>query len=205
MDEKTLNYIFDPFFTTKKESRGTGLGLSTVYAIVAQCGGDIAVYSALGRGTTVQIYLPCHSGSNHTPEQTDKNTVSLDTDIGHTILLVEDEEMVRQMTHRVLTDQGYHVIEASKGDEAIKLCVEYQGKIHLLLTDVVMPGSYNGKELVEQCLTKRPDMKVIFMSGYADDIIARHGVLETESAFIQKPFRPTALLRLVQETLSIYP
>ncbi len=203
MDEKTLTYIFDPFFTTKKGSRGTGLGLSTVYAIVAQCGGDIAVYSALGRGTTVQIYLPCHSKPNHTPEQTDENTVPLNDKSNYTILLVEDEDMVRQMTHRVLSDQGYNVLEASEGDEAIKLCVEYQGKIHLLLTDVIMPGSYNGKELVEQIITKRPDVKVIFMSGYADDIIARHGILETESAFIQKPFRPTALLRLVHETVSV--
>ena len=201
MDEETLAYIFDPFFTTKKQSKGTGLGLSTVYAIVTQCGGDIAVYSAPGRGTTVRIYLPSFDESTITPEQVNINTVLSDSNAEYTILLVEDEQMVRKMTHRILTSSGYTVLEAAQGDEALQICSEYQGEIDLLLTDVVMPGSLNGKELVEQCAPKRPSMKVIFMSGYADDIIVKHGILETDLAFIQKPFKPDTLLRQIKETL----
>jgi signal transduction histidine kinase/CheY-like chemotaxis protein len=198
MDAETQTHIFEPFFTTKEIGKGTGLGLATVYGIVKQSEGTIWVYSEVGRGTTFKIYLPCAEGPVKEVEVDADNFDLLQGT--ETVLLVEDEEVVREMATEILRDSGYHVLEAKHGDEAILLERQHSGVIHLMLTDVVMP-EMSGRELAEQLTPLRRDMKVLYMSGYTDDAIVHHGVLEEGTAFIGKPFTPSALTRKVREVL----
>ena len=198
MDDATQKRIFEPFFTTKEVGKGTGLGLSTVYGIVKQSGGNIWVYSEEGRGTTFKVYLP---RTDKVVEKLEASSSHDDTPCGtETVLLVEDEEIVRDMTHEILRMSGYHVLESSHGSEALDVCEKHPGPIHLMLTDVVMPHM-SGRELAERLMPLRPEMRVLYMSGYTDDAIVHHGVLDEGMAFIEKPFTPNALARKVRESL----
>jgi signal transduction histidine kinase/ActR/RegA family two-component response regulator len=197
MDEKTKERIFEPFFTTKEKDKGTGLGLSTVYGIVKQSGAHISVYSEMGYGTTFKIYLPEHDA----PETTEPAALPIGNWGGsETVLLVEDEDAVRGLARQILEEEGYSVLEASRGEEALSLCAAYEQTIQLLLTDVVMPET-SGKEVADRLRTLRPDIKVLFMSGYTDDAIVHHGVLDAKVQFIQKPFTPIALAKKVREVI----
>lgn len=198
MDQKTQARIFEPFFTTKELGKGTGLGLSTVYGIVKQSGGNIWIYSELGRGTTFKIYLPrVDEGAREYKRAADFDEIVHGTE---TILLVEDEEMLRKLAHQTLSIYGYQVIEASNGDEALSLFSQHEGSIHLLLTDVIMPGM-SGREVASRLLESRPGIGVLFMSGYTDDAIVHQGVLNQSANFIQKPFAPDSLVRKVRQVL----
>jgi PAS domain S-box-containing protein len=185
MDAETISHLFEPFFTTKDFGKGTGLGLATVYGIVRQNNGFIDVDSAPGRGTTFRVYLPRHEIQAEQTAQTD--AVELLARGRETILLVEDEPMILEMTKEMLEGQGYAVLPVAAPNEAISLSQEHAGKIDLLITDVVMP-EMNGRELAAQLLLLRPDLQLLFMSGYTADVIAQHGVLEEGVHFIQKPF-----------------
>ena len=198
MDEATQARIFDPFFTTKEKGKGTGLGLSTVYGIVKQSGGNIWVYSEPGHGTTFRVYLP---QSETASQKTDAKVVELAPPAGsEIILLVEDEDVVRGLAQKILEYSGYKVLAASRGEEAIRLAQEGTEPINLLLTDVVMPG-ISGKEVADRVLELLPGLKVVFMSGYTDEAIVHHGVLDANVEFIQKPFTPAALLKKVRAVL----
>jgi signal transduction histidine kinase len=198
MSEAVKSHIFEPFFTTKEEGHGTGLGLATVYGIVRQSGGDIWVYSEEGQGTTFKIYLPSVEEAAQPLAPLEDGTEAPN---GHeTVLLVEDDPDVRDLTRRVLQGQGYILLEAQNAQEALLLSSRYSGFIHLVLTDVIMPGM-NGKTLAERLNQSQPRLKVLFMSGYTDNMIAQHGVLEPGIAFLQKPFGPTILARKVREVL----
>jgi len=200
MADETKARIFEPFFTTKEKGKGTGLGLSTVYGIVKQSGGNIWVYSEPGRGTTFKVYLPQLEAGT---EQTEKPAVESATPTGsETILLVEDEDVVRGLARKVLEHAGYNVLDASGGEEAFRLCQKHTEPIHLLLTDVVMP-EMSGREIAERLKTLRPTTRVLFMSGYTDEAIVHHGVLDSNVEFIQKPFTPTRLARRVREVLDL--
>jgi PAS domain S-box-containing protein len=195
MEPHVLEHAFEPFFTTKEQGKGTGLGLATVLGIVQQSGGGIAVESAVGTGTTFRIYLPAVDG---VPVQDEAAPARPER--GHeTILLVEDESIVRELLARVLRTHGYSVIEASYGDEALSIAAG-EGRIDLLLTDVVMPGM-SGRELSERLASARPGIRILFMSGYTDEAIVHHGVREGEAEFIAKPFSPDALGRKVRAVL----
>jgi len=198
MDQETLSRIFEPFFTTKESTKGTGLGLSTVYGIVKQSGGSIFVYSEPGRGTTFQIYLP---RSDKAVSATTESRVEVDTLRGsETVLVVEDEEAVRMLIEQALRKYGYRVIEATNGAEALRLCENHDPPIRLMVTDVVMPGM-SGRELAARVREQLPDLRVLYMSGYTDDTVIRHGLLDASMFFLQKPFTPSALARKVRETL----
>jgi two-component system, cell cycle sensor histidine kinase and response regulator CckA len=198
MDARTLSHIFEPFFTTKEQGKGTGLGLATAYGIVRQSGGYITVDSEAGRGTTFRIYLPRVEGVTEISGRTPSSSLS---PIGtETILLVEDEAGVRKLSLTVLEKKGYVVLEAASGDMALQVARSQIGPIHLVLTDVVMPGM-SGRELWDRLRLLRPDSRVLFMSGYMDDAIARHGVLESGIAFLQKPFTPFGLAQKVRDVL----
>lgn len=198
MDDETEAKIFEPFFTTKEKGKGTGLGLSTVYGIVKQSGGNIWVYSEPGHGTTFKIYLP----QIDDPVRTVQAKPEDDSIPGgsETVLLVEDEDVVRGLAQRILEEAGYRVITANGGAEAVTWCANNAETIHLLLTDVVMPD-LSGKELAERVTSLRPQTKVLFMSGYTDEAIVHHGVLDSNVEFLQKPFTPTALSRKVRQAL----
>ncbi|HLW81450.1 MAG TPA: response regulator [Candidatus Acidoferrales bacterium] len=198
MDADTQSRIFDPFFTTKEIGKGTGLGLATVYGIVKQSGGYIWIYSEPNKGTTFKVYFPRVEQSAEPPKQKEPEAVALHG--CETILLAEDSASLRQMAREYLENSGYTVLEASSGSEALEQAKDFQGPIHLLLTDVVMPGM-SGPELAGQIASQRPETKVIFTSGYTDDAIARQGVLDPAAAFIQKPYRPKALARKIREVL----
>jgi two-component system, cell cycle sensor histidine kinase and response regulator CckA len=197
MDKETQSRIFEPFFTTKEKGKGTGLGLSTVYGIVKQSGGYVMVQSELGTGSTFHIYLPQVEG---TAEKHAAPAARVAAGGTETILLVEDEESVRQLVRDTLESKGYKIVEAGNGDEGIRAAVRYDGKIDLVITDVVMPGM-GGRELAEQIVKLRPGTKVLFLSGYAEDAILSDGGIDNATAFLQKPFTLQNLSRKVREVL----
>lgn len=199
MSEEVQRHIFEPFFTTKDPNKGTGLGLTTVYGIVSQSGGYIRVQSALNRGTTFHIYLP--RTDEKTGVESATGAVSAAPHGSETVLIVEDEDAVRKLGVTVLERYGYRVLQASSGPEAIKLAAEYPARIHLLLTDVVLP-QMNGRALADALKIMRPEMKVLYISGYSEEIIADQGVPEAGATCVPKPFEPDVLAGKVRETLS---
>ncbi|HTZ32680.1 MAG TPA: PAS domain S-box protein, partial [Methylomirabilota bacterium] len=199
MDSETVGHIFEPFFTTKESGRGTGLGLSTVYGIVKQSGGYIWVYSEPGKGSTFKIYLPRVEAI---AEADTAKPVSLDHHRGtETVLLVEDEEAVRDLVKTILSGNGYHVIVARDPIHAGEIASKFPGEIHLLLTDVVMPG-IGGRELAVSIQRHRPKIRVLFMSGYTENVITSGGMLEEGLSFLQKPFSPAVLVQKIREALA---
>jgi CheY-like chemotaxis protein len=198
MDEATQSHMFEPFFTTKNPGRGTGLGLATAYGIIRQSGGAIQIFSQLGKGTIARIYLPPARVS--TPANAEKTVHAGPTTGAETILLVEDEARVRKLIVDVLTARGYRVLEATRGEEAIRLSHQHQGDIDLMVVDVVMP-EISGPELVRKIAPHRPGTHVLYISGYTDEAIVHHGIPESGAAFLQKPFLPDALARKVREVL----
>ena len=198
MTPEIRDRVFEPFFTTKEKGKGTGLGLSTVYGIVKQSGGNIWVYSEPGQGSAIKIYLP----KVDVPlEKLEKKVVHENLPLGsETILVVEDEGEVRKLAVRILKKQGYVVLEAGQGDEAFHVCKQHQGPIHLMVTDVVMPGM-GGHELAKRLEPLHPNMKVLYMSGYTENAIVHHGVLDEGMSYIQKPFTVDGLARKVREAL----
>src|SRR5438046_343357 len=197
MDEETKSHIFEPFFTTKGPGKGTGLGLATVYGIVRQTGGGISVESEPGKGSIFRIYLPQESGPvdlSRTPL-----TPIEKSDNFETVLVVEDEDIVRELVCEVLEDQGYNVLCARDGIEALNMAEDFDGPIHLLVTDVIMPHM-NGHELAGKLSQLRPDMKILYVSGYSDHEIGDHGLLDPHYELLQKPFTPQTLARSEEHT-----
>ncbi|HEV8508896.1 MAG TPA: response regulator [Gemmatimonadales bacterium] len=198
MDESTKARIFEPFFTTKPAGRGTGLGLSTVYGIVKQSGGNIWLYSEPGKGSTFKIYLPAIEAL---PQDIGKaDPVEASRRGGGTILVVEDDEQLRRLTHRALAGRGYTVLEADRGSTALDIARRHKGTIDLLLTDVIMPDT-NGRKLADTIRAARPGLRVLYMSGYPDGAIGNHGMLEPGVAYLAKPFTTEAIIRKVREVL----
>jgi two-component system cell cycle sensor histidine kinase/response regulator CckA len=197
MDKETQNRIFEPFFTTKGPGQGTGLGLSTVYGIVKQSEGYIWVYSEPGKGTTFKIYFPRIEAAAEPIKRVDASEIPRGSE---TILVVEDDEAMRALTRTCLESGGYSVLDVSNGEAAIRAVTENGGAIHLMVTDVIMPG-ISGRQLAESVLLVRPKMKVLYISGYTADLIARQGILEKQVALLEKPFTKGALLRKVREIL----
>ena len=197
MDENTKARLFEPFFTTKGPGRGTGLGLSTVFGIVKQSGGSVDVYSEPGHGTSVKVYLPRIDEPVALEAEKLKRDFARGTE---TILLVEDDEMVRTLVCETLVREGYKVLDFADPVEARRRSEQNKGPIHLLITDVVMP-KLSGRELAGQLMRRRTSMKVLYMSGYTDNAVMNSGILQTEVAFLQKPFTPAALTEKVREVL----
>ena len=197
MDKETQSRIFEPFFTTKEMGKGTGLGLSTVYGIVKQSGGYVMVQSEEGRGSTFQIYLPRVEGATESHAAPAPRAALGGTE---TVLLVEDEESVRQLVRETLIARGYQVVEAEDGEAGLSVAAQHDGPIHLVITDVVMPGM-GGRELVKQLAQTRPETKVLYLSGYTEDAIVSEGSIESGTAFLQKPFTLQNLSRKVREIL----
>jgi CheY-like chemotaxis protein len=198
MDEATKARIFEPFFTTKEIGKGTGLGLATVFGIVKQSGGFIEVASALGTGSTFRIFFP-QIGDPIRPRENHRNLVRMPKGT-ETILLVEDEDGLRELAQMVLESSGYKILSTSGGGEAVRVGCEYADPIHLLVTDVVMP-KMSGRQVADLLTPGRPDMKVLFMSGYTDDTMVRHGIQDAGANFLSKPFTPVALAQKVREVL----
>jgi two-component system cell cycle sensor histidine kinase/response regulator CckA len=198
MDEQTMARVFEPFFTTKEVGKGTGLGLSTVYGIVKQSGGSISVQSVLGQGTTFKVYLP-RDTSLVGPIVT--ATPAVTRPVGtETVLVVEDEQAVRNIARRILEGAGYAVLTAASGGEALLTCERHPSEIHLVLTDVVMP-QMSGRDLVDRLASIRPGVRAVFMSGYTGEVILKHGLLEAGTQFIGKPFTQAELLRKIRYAL----
>jgi len=198
MDEETEARIFDPFFTTKDLGRGTGLGLAVVHGVVKQSGGHIEVYSELARGTAFKVYFPHAEGAL---ASTRRDAFEIMPTGDETLLLVEDDDGVRALARHVLQSLGYNLLEASDGREALRLAQSHGGPIHLVVSDVVMPH-LGGRELAEKLDGVRPGLRVLFLSGYTDDAVIRHGILEADVAFLQKPFTPSALAEKVRAVLN---
>jgi two-component system, cell cycle sensor histidine kinase and response regulator CckA len=199
MDKQTLARIFEPFFTTKERGKGTGLGLSTLFGIVQQCEGSVWVYSELGIGTTFKVYLPrvdadAYATSSHSAETAPRGT--------ETILLVEDEEPVRNVARGILERSGYTVIQACDGAEALRVSERHVGAIDLLLTDIVMP-KMSGPELAKRLVKARPGLKVLCMSGYTDDATFRHGLADAGFAHLQKPLTIVTLTNALRAVLDV--
>jgi CheY-like chemotaxis protein len=201
MDEATRQRAFEPFFTTKSKGVGTGLGLSTVYGIIKQSGGWILMYTEPGQGTIFRVYLPRVSEPAERPLPVSP-VASLQG--AETILVVEDQPAVRKLTADILKRYGYDVLEVANGAEALLLSERFHSPIHVMVTDVIMPGM-TGRELASRLATLRPDMKVLFISGYAGDIITHQGVLDSDVAFLSKPFAPDALAGKLRELLDAAP
>jgi PAS domain S-box-containing protein len=201
MDGGVLRRIFEPFFTTKKQGKGTGLGLATVYGIVKQSGGYIRVSSAPGKGTTFSIYLPAVEGGDRDAEGGTPREAIEETGGTETILLVEDEDMVRELAMEIFRGNGYTVLDAPNGAAALEICDRHEGPIDLLVTDLVMPGM-NGIELAERVAAARPGILILYMSGYAEDARKHLGRMDPGRAFLQKPITPTTLSRKARELLS---
>jgi CheY-like chemotaxis protein len=198
MTQEVKERVFEPFFTTKEKGKGTGLGLSTVYGIVKQSGGNIWVYSELGRGTTLKIYFP---QVDEPLEELMEEVEAKEPPRGkETVFVVEDEEKVRKLIVEILGRQGYKVLEASHGDEALLIHEKHDGTIHLILVDVVMPGM-SGSELAKHLASLHPETKILYMSGYTDNAIVHHGILARGVNYIQKPFTVDGLARRVREVL----
>ena len=198
MDPATQARIFEPFFTTKEPGKGTGLGLATVYGVVKQSDGYIWVYSEPGQGTTFKIYLPLAADVVESPKQ--QAAAPAPVRGSETILLVEDEESVRNLVADFLRTTGHTVLEASEGEEAIRVASAKTHKIDLLISDVVMP-KMSGRELWNDLRKRLPTLKVLFISGYTDDSVVRHGVIDGDVAFLQKPFTMRALAAKIREVL----
>lgn len=198
MDAETRQRIFEPFFTTKRLGQGTGLGLSTVYGIVRQGGGNIWVYSEPDQGTTFKVYLPA-TGEAPQPleEQPDRRVVEQGAG---TVLVVEDEDLVRKLVVRLLSAAGYDVLDAADADAAIGALRSHDGNVDLLLTDVVLPDA-GGPELAARLAEDGDELAILYMSGYTDDAIVDHGILESGAAFIEKPFTAQRLLEAIQDVL----
>ena len=198
MSEEIRQKVFDPFFTTKGKSRGTGLGLATVYGIVKQSGGSIWVYSEQGRGTSFTIYLPTVTAEHSSAVKTDP--VVGQSSGSETVLIVEDQDSVRAVMKAVLTRSGYKVLEAEGGPAALELSRGLADPIHLLLTDVVMPRM-SGRELAQVMKAECPNLRVLYTSGYTDDAVLRHGILQPNVAFLHKPFTAAGLSQKVRQVL----
>ena len=197
MDDATRERMFEPFFTTKGPGKGTGLGLSTVYGIVTQSGGHVWVYSEVGKGTTFKIYLPRVEEAADERRPIRRLAPARGTE---TILLVEDETAVRVLARRILEAAGYTVLPAANGGEALLILERFHDPVHLMMTDVVMPGM-SGPELATRLSTLRPGMKVLYTSGYTDDEVVRRGILTDAVRFINKPYAVSELTRKVREVL----
>jgi two-component system cell cycle sensor histidine kinase/response regulator CckA len=198
MDAETLRHVFEPFFTTKELGKGTGLGLAMVYGTVKQSDGHVWIYSEPGVGTVVKIYLP-RVDALAEPAPAPKG----DTDRKpgtETVLVAEDEESLSEMIREILEEEGYTVLGGGPGVQALEVARQHAGPIHLLLTDVVMPG-LSGRDLAARLVKTHPEARILYMSGYSDDAIAHHGILETGVPFIEKPFGPTALTSKVRDVL----
>ncbi len=199
MTNETKKHLFEPFFTTKQLGKGTGLGLATIYGAIKQAGGFIEVYSEIGIGTIFKVYIPAVSLSHET-SSLDMETSAYKFKGNETILLTEDEDMVRGMTAMILRRYGYNVLEASNGGEALEIAAQYKATIDILITDVVMPGM-NGKMLATQIKARIPDMKILYTSGYTENVIVHHGVLEENVNFISKPFNTISLIEKIRSIL----
>ena len=197
MDASVRAHVFEPFFTTKEVGRGTGLGLATVYGIVKQSDGYISVYSEVGHGSSFKIYLPRIAQPADAPVSPQRSGPARGTE---TVLVVEDEPAVLTLSRRALEAQGYVVLAASDAAAALRVVERHGGTIHMLVTDVVMPG-LSGRELADRLVAQRPGIRVLFMSGYPGDAVVQHGGLPQGSAFLQKPFSPDTLARKVRDVL----
>ena len=202
MNPETKARIFEPFFTTKPPGQGTGMGLATVYGIVKQSGGHVWVHSELGLGTSLKIYLPQSEPGERHQGVTSPFPASSRATGSETILLVEDEQAVRDLARSVLKRGGYTVLAACDGEEALRLSKNHAGDIHLMITDNIMPGM-RGHELADVMRKLRPQIKVLFISGYTDDAAIHRGVLVEGIQFLQKPFTPDALARKARSVLDV--
>jgi CheY-like chemotaxis protein len=198
MSQEVKERIFEPFFTTKEPGSGTGLGLATVYGTIQRSQGHLTVESEPGKGTTFNMFLPAVEEEVQPLEINPAPMIALSAQ--ETVLLVEDDDLVRACILQFLQEQGYTVLETDSPEEALMICKEYRGSIHLLVTDVVMPGM-GGHQLAERAIEFRKGMKILYISGYPSDVAADHGIMESRVPFLQKPFTPDTLARKVREVL----